>query len=728
MRGRIGTVLVLPFLSLACGQSGGGVSPRTGGASDDGSSSGAVGPYPGSDGAVGAASDAAAGDATATGDAALGGGHSDAPPGTGSDAAGPGGGSGPDASPPPDVPFPHCTTDITASILAGSNVALNGDSCIVLPAGTTAYAGIISATGTLTLTAPNGPGTLVVTGDSTFTLPPSQQTETATKTGNYYVIHNPNPPCVFIEPNATLALGTATSTTGSIASLLPGTGTSVINGDNIEVDGTLAMGGGPTEHFGILSGTGTITQPGYAAGTFYLVGDHPFAGILSILSGGNIGDLGVVFSFPYAKAIFNNGSMIMNSPPAQGFTLPETVYESHYGDDINTDHGVITFAGVYSYSNSGDPLHPSLSDPSLNQAVVKNTGASPTHANGSNASFRGINLEGGTTQWGDGTTDAFFLPSAPAPADPSAASVKNAYVNLHRGSTLVFDYSGKYTCDIGITGGGGGPNASASVGVGNLTIAPTPGNYAVLTMPQNYNGTTTIGAGATLQLGAGAPVQAMGATVGAPTAAEPNGAVTKAVLATYSGDSSLLIAQSPTGAANDSIVDNGTLVVNNTTSAILLSNISGAGALVQSGLAATTLIANTYAGGTTIGGGLLIVGSDTSLGTGSLINDAGLTTASGQNVIRVAGDYRQGAAATLTLGIGGMAQGMSYDYLAITGKAVLAGTLVVNDVGGFTPVAGQQFTLVQAAGGISGAFSTITSAAIRLTLTYDATHCYATAM
>ena len=49
----------------------------------------------------------------------------------------------------------------------------------------------------------------------------------------------------------------------------------------------------------------------------------------------------------------------------------------------------------------------------------------------------------------------------------------------------------------GITGGGGGPHAGGDVGGGNLTLAATPGNHAVLTMPQNYNGTTTIGAGAT---------------------------------------------------------------------------------------------------------------------------------------------------------------------------------------------------------------------------------------
>jgi hypothetical protein len=247
-------------------------------------------------------------------------------------------------------------------------------------------------------------------------------------------------------------------------------------------------------------------------------------------------------------------------------------------------------------------------------------------------------------------------------------------------------------------------------------------------MPQNYNGTTTIGAGATLQLGSGASVQAMAASVGAATTAEPNGAVTTSVVATYSGDSSLLIAESATGAATDSIVDDGTLIVDNTTTAISLSNITGTGAFVQMGAAATTLLANTYSGGTTVSGGTVIVGSGTSLGTGDVTNDAGLSLADGQYVIAVGGDFAQSSKGTITLGLAGTGQGTSYGYLSITGKAALSGTLVVSSVNGFTPTTGQQFALVQGQGGVNGTFNTVTSPGLKLAVSYDATHCYLTAM
>lgn len=55
-----------------------------------------------------------------------------------------------------------------------------------------------------------------------------------------------------------------------------------------------------------------------------------------------------------------------------------------------------------------------MSDPSLNLAKVIYRGGA-NDVNGSDGSYRGINIVsgGGTVQWGDGTHNRFFLPSAP---------------------------------------------------------------------------------------------------------------------------------------------------------------------------------------------------------------------------------------------------------------------------------------------------------------------------
>lgn len=605
--------------------------------------------------------------------------------------------------------------DISAPILANQNVVLNGDSVVDIPAGTTTYGGIISGTGTLTVRAPGGSGTLVLTADSSFTLPTSQQTETATQTKSptdpnhvhYWVIHNPNPPAVIVNAGATLQLGTPSSTGGSIGSYIPNTAGTTINLDNFQIDGTLVLESGPTLNMGILSGSGVIRRPpiGATGGTVRFVGDNPFSGVYSQLYGGYFGVDHVIFSMPNAT-IFSNESFITAAPEGLfGDTAthllkyPKTIWESHYGDDINTNSGLVMFTGIYSYSNSGDQLKPALSDPSLNTMLVQNVSGSLT--GGTNSSFRGINIEGGTTQWGDGTTNQFFLPSAPSPAASNSA-VKNAYINLHRGSTLVFDYNGKYSCNVGITGGGGGPDADGSSGAGNLTIAATAGNYAVLTMPQNYNGITTIGAGATLQIGNGAPVSAVQATVGAPTTAAPYGAILRqTTLATYTGDSSLLTAESANGSLSDAIVDNGTLIIANTSTAITLSNISGSGAVKQAGAASTTLSgANSYSGGTTVSAGTLNVVSATALGSGSVINGATLATAGSQHALNVGGNYTQTASGNLALSIGSVP-----DQLKVGGQALLSGGLTLNFAA--APAHGSRLVVVQAAGGVSGAFTNI---------------------
>lgn len=97
-----------------------------------------------------------------------------------------------------------------------------------------------------------------------------------------------------------------------------------------------------------------------------------------------------------------------------------------------------------------------------------------------------------------------------------------------------------------------------------MALSPTSGNAVTFATPQNYHGSTEIGQGATLLLGTGAA----------------------------GGDSGLL-----SGTGDDRIVDDGTLTIRNTSRAISLANISGPGALTQSGAAVTTL-----AGGTTYTG------------------------------------------------------------------------------------------------------------------------------
>jgi hypothetical protein len=358
-------------------------------------------------------------------------------------------------------------------------------------------------------------------------------------------------------------------------------------------------------------------------------------------------------------------------------------------------------------------VDPGLSDESLNLAKVIYRGTNSV--NGNDASYRGVNIEAaGVVQWGDGTNARFFMPAAPSPAPfAPALGKKNAYINLHRGGTLAFNYNGPVRLDIGITGGGGGPYRDGSAGAGNVTIMGTAGNDVTFAQPQNYNGTTTIESGAVLRLGSGSDIPLNYATIN-------NGVKSTALIATYDGDGSLLTAESANGAATDAIVNNGRLIVQNRATAITLSRISGSGSLTQAGAAATTLLNNGYTGGTTISAGQVLAGNATAFGLGDVANNAGLGLASGNYATTIGGKFQQSSSGTLSLPID-VTSG-STGHLSVTGSATLAGKLVLDFSG--TPVAGQKYVLIEAAGGVSGSFDSIVAHGAAVTSGHDATSFY----
>jgi len=439
-------------------------------------------------------------------------------------------------------------TGITSQVLAGENVTLSGPSIVNLPAGTTTYNGVFSGDGTLTIA---GSGTLVLTKDSDFTLPASQQHQNVTTSGGdwpYPIVSDPDAPAVIVDSGATLQYGNGGS--AGIIGHYPYTQISglTLNQDNIEVDGTLVLDITNREYnLGTISGSGLVSQPRSTFGTLDLADDLPFTGTISNGTGMNFGSAAFRLSLPDASAVDNDGSAIIS---ARNYTLvlPQSFSENAFGSDINFhtwQAGLIEMTGADNYT-----------DPSLDTASLAG-----------NASNRGINIEGANVQWGNGTTGRFFLPATPS----------NSYINIHDDGSLAFDYNGPVTLDTPISGGVFTQSLSTPADA-SVTISPTPGNAVTFATPMNYHGLTTIGTGAALLLGTGRS----------------------------GGDSSLL-----TGAATDEIVDDGSLTVRDTATAVTLANVRGPGSLTQAGDATTTLTGITdYTGPTTVTAGTLALGPD----------------------------------------------------------------------------------------------------------------------
>ncbi|WP_232836870.1 autotransporter-associated beta strand repeat-containing protein [Lentzea terrae] len=447
--------------------------------------------------------------------------------------------------------------DVTADIQANRNVTLNGDAVVRLTGGVTTYTGVITGEGVFTV---GGTGTLVLVKNSDFALPANRRRQkVVTVGGNHPVttIQNPDPPAVIVQRGATLQYGSGSGGDGFIGHVTQAPEVS-LNTLNHQVDGTLDLALHRRVNLGVISGSGLVKQRRGTWPGIDLPGTHPFAGTLYVGTGADYGSLHYLTAMPKVRKVVNQGSFIHNAPDAEVVTNAADIYSQFYGNDINFHtwgSGVVRMSGVYSWSDNGSDTDPALSNPSRNFATV------PHRDN-----KRGINIEGATVTWGDGTHNRFFLPG----------NENTVYINMHAErngtrSVLKFDYNGPVTLDAPISGGKF-HDTMADVGRGDVVIAPTRGNAVTFTAPQNYDGNTTIGAGASLRLGDGSP----------------------------QGDSALL--------RTGKIVDDGELIVQNATRGVELSRISGSGSVTQAGPATTTLTGDlTYTGRTTVKAGTLAV-------------------------------------------------------------------------------------------------------------------------
>jgi fibronectin-binding autotransporter adhesin len=127
------------------------------------------------------------------------------------------------------------------------------------------------------------------------------------------------------------------------------------------------------------------------------------------------------------------------------------------------------------------------------------------------------------------------------------------------------------------------------------------------------------------------------------------------------------------------------------------------GALIKVGTGTLTLTgANTYSGGTIVDSGNLIVDNAQALGTGDLIVNGGVLSADPQT-INVLRNYTQNAGGTLQLNIAGRAAGQ-FDVLNVSGNAALDGTLRLVNLG-YQPQSGDKLRLVTTGGAVSGRFA-----------------------
>ena len=154
-----------------------------------------------------------------------------------------------------------------------------------------------------------------------------------------------------------------------------------------------------------------------------------------------------------------------------------------------------------------------------------------------------------------------------------------------------------------------------------------------------------------------------------------------------------------------------TLTFNETADPVFGGTIEGSIKTVYNGTAASHLVltgSHTYTDGTTINSGTVIADNSDSFGVGDLVLHGGnlVVGTTPAQVLHIHHDYRQDLAGTLILSI---ASPVVYNTMMIDGAAQLGGSLVVNVLGNYVPGAGQTFNLIEATGGITGQFASVTN-------------------
>ena len=553
-----------------------------------------------------------------------------------------------------------------------------------------------------------------------------------TLTGTSYTFNIGNGLSLFIAailsgPEATLTklgAGTlilmSTNTYTGITTILDGTlsvtGTlgSGTYSNNITNSGTLSIGTTTQTLSGIISGTGALTKVG--GGTLTLSNTNTYQGIttisggtLKISSDSNLGN--VPASLTAASITFNGGTLNTTGTFAfatnRGITLTGT-------GTINTDSGTtLTYSGVIAGAStltksglgtatlSGANTYTGATTISTGTLSVTGTLGSGTYSN--NISNSGTLSIGTTDQ-----TLSGIISGTGALTKAGDGTLTLSNTNTYQGITTISGGTLKISSDANL---GIGPGLTANSITFNGGTLNTTGTFSLLT----NRGITLTGAGI-INTDSGTTFTYGGVIAGASTFTKSgDGTLTLTGTNTYAGGTTIsggtltisadrnlgivpatLIATTFNGgtlnttgtftlSTTRNITLTGTGIINTDSGTILTYNgvIAGAGTLTKSGAGTLTLTgANTYAGGTTVSAGTLILD-----GTGgsifAVLSDSGAVTVNGGTLQLNDTTETVGAvtltSGSITVGAFNALTGTSYilnpgDGVSVSVSAVLAGS------------------------------------------------------
>lgn len=411
---------------------------------------------------------------------------------------------------------------------------------------------------------------------------------------------------------------------GSGQFLDAGTGTAILTGDSNYAGGT-----------SILLGAGTL-QLGNGGTTGSIVGDVADEGVFAIdrsdtlTFGGTISGGGAFAQTGAGKTILTAANSYSG-----GTTIASGTLQLGNGGIVGSIAGDITDNGTLTFDRSNVLTITSVISGS---GAVQQIGGGTTVLLGANTYTGGTTIASGILQIGDGNTTGSIVGNV---AD-------NGLLVIARSDAFAF--AGAITGTGSLTQGGGGVTTlSGASTYSGATLVDAGTLQAGAAGAFSASSAHTVSLSATLDLNgfnetvgslAGAGQVTLGSatlTAGGDNSSTlfsgviaGGGGLIKAGTGTFvlSGDNSYaggttisggtleLGNGTSSGSILGNIVDNGTLSLHRSDNVLFSATISGSGALVQKGPGMTALAAtNTYSGGTTIQGGMLILGNGGTVGS-----------------------------------------------------------------------------------------------------------------
>ncbi len=591
------------------------------------------------------------------------------------------------------------TLATTASFASLRPVTLSGAGAFEVAAGTQLQLdGAISGAGSL---AKRGGGTLVLSGANTHA-------------GGTIVSAG------VLQAGSAMALGTGTLTLdggtfragtgfvnsfGNALAVTAAGGAVDVNGQVLTLSGGIAAGAG-----GALAFVNSHADIGAAA----LGGSNSHSGPTTVGAGVTLSALSdgafsansdMVLAAPTAALMLDGHSTVVRSLTGTGFVV--NANDTRAGQlTIALPSGTASFAGSIVDDEPGGTGRP--------LTLVKD-GAGTQILTGTSSYTGGTTIAGGTLQLGDGGT---------------SGSISGSVAN---DGTLAFDRSDAVSFVGAISGRG--------------SLVKRGGGTLVLAAGNSYSGGTTISAGtlvgeatsfgsgaivndATLVLDQAADASFANAISGTGALAKQGaGTLILADANSYAGGTTIsagTLMGSAASFGSGAILNNAALVLDQSADASFANAINGSGSLSKRGAGSLTLTgASGLVGATTVEAGRLAVngslaGSAVTVLSGATLGGTGTV---GATTVQAGGVIAPGnSIGTLTVsGDLVLAPGSTYaaeiagnggaDLISVSGTATVAGATVA--VGALDPqtsyVTGQRYTLLSAAGGVSGSFAQVTT-------------------